>query len=182
MKYTEKKNKDGYLFGESCPACGLLTSYADDTTYVSASKDREKNQENITKNMDRIKKFLNANDLCINESKSCIIEMMNKQKRGRVKGNAPEIKITGKDGQPETLKAKKDCRLLGANLAQDLTWTAHLVTGEKPLLPEIRKQAGAIKYISREIPKRSRKTLAEGLLISRIQYLLPMWGGPPTNT
>ena len=104
--------------------------------------------------------------------------MMNKQKRGRIKGWAPELKITGKYGQPKTLTAQKDCRLLGANLAQDLTWTAHLVTGEKPLLPEIRSQAGAIKFISKEIPKRSRRILAEGLLLSRIQYLLPMWGGP----
>ena len=64
---------DGYLFGESCQECGLLTSYADDATYVTTSKDRERNQKNIMRNMEKIKHFLNANELCVNKSKTTLI-------------------------------------------------------------------------------------------------------------
>ena len=177
--HDNRRHARQYLFGETCPECGQMMQYADDATYVTASKSRETNQRNIEENMDKIKSFLNANELCINETKTTLIELMNKQKRARIKGNPLELTVMDSEGQPKVLAARKDCRLLGANLAQDLTWTAHLVTGEKPLLPELRRQVGAVRYISREIPKRSRKVLAEGLVIARIQYLLPMWGGAP---
>ena len=172
-------NPGEYLFGSACPNCGAVTQYADDATYLVISKDRDSNQRKITENLEVIKDFLNANHLAINESKTSVIELMNKQKRGRARGVPPKLNVVDERGNPKVLNAVRTGRLLGANLTNDLTWTGHLLTGDKPLLPELRKQVGALKYLSREIALDSRKVLAEGLIVSRILYLLPMWGGTP---
>ena len=71
----------------------------------------------------------------------------------------------------------KFCRLLGGNISQDLSWRLHLETVEKPILPNLRKQLGVLAHLGPNIPQSSRKILAEGLVLSRMKYLLPLWGG-----
>ena len=47
------------------------------------------------------------------------------------------------------------------------------------MLPTVRSKLGALKYISKIIPKKGRKLLVEGIILSKIMYLIPMWGGSP---
>ena len=166
------------LFSENCEKCGQLVCFADDATYVTRNSKREMNQRNIDRNMSEAKKFLAANELVINESKTAIIEIMNKQKRSKMKGEKPELKTKDEDLNDVTLSAKDDVRLLGINLGKDLTWAAHVETGkEKRLFPQLRKQIGILKHMSPEMSFKSRKIVAEGTVISRILYALPVWGG-----
>ena len=167
----------GKLFGSNCRKCGALTCFADDTTYAVATKTRLENQILIDDNLENLKIFLNANSLCINETKTCLVETMNVQKRCKVGGRPPSILVRNKQGIVEDKQAGRECRLLGANLSNDLTWKAHLTGGEKPLIPAIRKQLGRLKFICKNIPIKCRKILAEGMLMSRIKYLIAMWGG-----
>ena len=52
-------------------------------------------------------------------------------------------------------------------------WAAYLQSeAEKPLLTVVRKHIGLLKYITKEIPIASTKILLEGLVISRIIFLL----------
>ena len=60
-------------------------------------------------------------------------------------------------------------------------WKLHLITGEKPLLAVLRKQTGIIKFLRKNMNMKSRKTLSEGLVLSRVKYLLPLWGGTTKN-
>ena len=75
------------LFNSDCKNCGTIFGYADDSTYFCTSKSRETNLENITKNLDKIKEFLDANKLNINPSKTALIEIMLHQKQSKIKGN-----------------------------------------------------------------------------------------------
>ena len=43
----------------------------------------------------------------------------------------------------------------------------------------LRSVLGALTHLSKNLPKKSRLLLANGLFISRILYLLPMWGRLP---
>ena len=161
------------LFTKNCTKCGQLVCFADDATY-----DRNCNQENITKNMEKIKGYLNANDLAINDSKTAILEIMNKQKRCKINGNKPFLNAKDEDLNDVTLVPADNVRLLGVNLSKDLSWVAHLETGkEKNLLPALRKQLGRLKYLAPELSKASRKIIAQGTIISRILYAIPVWGG-----
>ena len=166
-----------YLFGKNCLKCGAITSYADDSTYAVSSKTRLENQSKLIENFDNIKNFLHINRLSINESKMVLIETMNKQKRCKAKCNSPTLTVPDEGQNLIQKPADKSCRLLGANFAQDLTWRAHLITGEKPLIPNLRKQLGILSHLSRNIPLKSRRILAEGIVLSRLKYLLSLWGG-----
>ena len=92
--------KTDKLFGYQCQHCGNLTTYADDASYHIANKHRDQNQEKLVKNLDRLADFLTANELVINQDKTHLLEVMIKQKRGRMPPHPPPpnfkslIKIT----------------------------------------------------------------------------------------
>ena len=120
---------------------------------------------------------MDANSLAINLGKTEIVEIMVPQKRVRITGLPPQISVTKPDGTLKIIAAKDSCKLLGVNLNRDATWSHHLHTGEKPLLSTCRSTLGALTHILKSLPTESRLLLANGLLISRIIYLIPMWGG-----
>ena len=128
-----------------------------------------------------MKLFLSANKLSINEDKTCLLEPMIKQRRCKIKGEPPFIVALNEKKEQVIVNTKKSSRLLGINVGDDLTWKSHLITGEKPLLAALRKQTGVIKFLSKNMNMKCRKVLAEGLVLSRIKYLLPLWGGTTDN-
>ena len=71
--------------------------------------------------------------------------------------------------------------ILGLNFQHNLTWKSHLEHGNKPLLPSLRQNLGALKHTGKLIPMGSRNTLARGLIISRLSYLIGIWGGATPN-
>ena len=110
---------------------------------------------------------------------------MIKQKRGRTPGNPPPphliVPDPNKPGEMVKITDSKDFRLLGSNLQPNISWKAHLETGSKAVLPAIRKQIGALKQLGAQIPKQSRKAIAEGLIQSKFNYLIAQWGGATKN-
>ena len=169
------------LFGINCDLCGKIFQYADDTTYHFASKSRDKNQQKLVQNLHKLADFLTANQLAINMDKTHIEEVMIKQKRGRMPGIPPSLQVTNAKNEPEIINTAGHCRILGLNVQANLTWTSHLESGPKPLLPSLRRNIGALKNLSKLVPFRSRNTIARGLIQSRLSYLLCVWGGATPN-
>ena len=75
--------KDDRLFSRECTNCGIFPMYADDGMYKISSNCRDTNQDTLERNFWRIKSFLNANGLKVNESKTKLTEFMSRQKRIR---------------------------------------------------------------------------------------------------
>ena len=73
------------LFGPTCPKCGQLPYFADDTTYLVSNKHRESNQSKLTENLRKITEFLTANKLTINQTKTTLMEFMIHQKQTRLR-------------------------------------------------------------------------------------------------
>ena len=69
------------LFGSQCSECGILTTYADDSTYTVTNKSRQNNQTSIRWTLDEIGSYLNDNRLVINRGKTSVTECIVKQKR-----------------------------------------------------------------------------------------------------
>ena len=178
---NDAHQEDEYLFGNNCPDCGSIPTYADDATYVVANHTREQNQTQIESNMVKITNFLNCNKLTVNQPKTVIIEIMSKQKRNWVRGTPPQLSVRNPDGSNKIIHAKKNIRLLGGNLQDNLSWQAHLETGEKPLLPELRKKLGALRHLGPGVPRATRLKLSNAIIISRLLYLVPIWGGAPST-
>ena len=170
-------NETKLLFGNQCSECGIVSSYADDTTYTVASKTRESNQENLTRVIRNTENFLNDNQLCINLPKTSLTECMIKQMKGRTRGTPPQLEVRKTTGEMKLIENKLYTRILGANLQGNELWTAHLETGTKALFPTVRKQLGKLRHAGNLIPRECRNSLAKGLIQSRLSYLLPLWGG-----
>ena len=169
------------LFGAECPQCGTITQYADDSTYQISNKHRQPNQRKLSEVIGKLKIYLNTNELTINMDKTKLMETMIKQKKGRTPGTPPELIILNNKQQLETLTDSKQCRILGMNLQSNATWNAHLEIGRKSLLPSLRKNLGALRHLGKQIPAGCKNTLARGMILSRISYLISIWGGTSSN-
>ena len=140
---------------------------------------RQTNQVKLNEHLDKIDDFLSNNRLSMNRTKTTINEIMIKQKRARLSGQPPTLTTIDNKGELKIITVDKSTSLLGGNIGDNLSWNQHLETGEKAALPKIRKQLEALKLLSQQLPFKSRLNLANGLLISKICYLLPVWGGAP---
>ena len=169
--------KNAELFGDNCRHCGSVPCYADDATFVVETKNRDLSQKKIEDATTKMKNFLNSQDLCVNMEKTSIIECMVKQKRSRTMGEKPSLSIQKESGEQVTIHPKKHIRLLGMNLEENLAWNSHLLHGEKPVLPALCRQLGALKHISKQISMKSRRVLANGLIVSKILYGITLWSG-----
>ena len=141
------------LFNKNCKLCGCLPAYADDAVYFVANKSRQLNQLRLEEILDRITKFLNANKLCVNQSKTVLQEFMLKQKRCKIRGIPPCLDTITDKGDFKEINVKQSNILLGATLQNDLKWRAHLESGEEPMLASLRKKLGALKHLSKNIPE-----------------------------
>ena len=89
------------------------------------------------------------------------------------------LTVTLDTGEVKTIVAEKYTRILGCNLLHNLTWQSHLQSGKKPLLGDLRRKLGTLKYLSHQMPHKCRKILAEGIIWSKVTYLIEVWGGAP---
>ena len=68
-------------------------------------------------------------------------------------------------------------RLLGAQVHQDMGWREHILDNEDSLLKCLNKRVGAIRKISHTASFKTRKMIANGIFISKLIYLMPLWMG-----
>ena len=66
-------------------------------------------------------------------------------------------------------------RLLGAHVHEDMRWKEHVMTNEDSLIKSLTKRQGAIKKISSVASFKSRKMIANGIFMSKLIYLMPVW-------
>ena len=67
------------------------------------------------------------------------------QKRAKVGNNYPKITIEKEPGIFVQIGDSEYTRILGANVQTNMLWNKHIESGEKALLPAIRRQIGILK-------------------------------------
>ena len=167
------------LFGNNCETCGLITCFADDCTVAVANKSRDENKKCMVENLEKISNYLTSNGLKVNKSKTLIQECMVMQKRAKLNSAPPTLIVQQETDETEEqeLVNQVHSRFLGINLNRDLSWRSHLEQGDKPLLPALRRRLGGLKHLGNNIPQRARRTLANSLIVSKVIYMIPVWGG-----
>ena len=167
------------LFGEGCEDCGFLPLYADDALLIVISGSRSRNQDNIQGKFDKIRDYLNSHGLQINESKTTLTEYMSHQKRSKLQGLPPDLTVQ------ELVKGiisdkhitdKTTSKTLGITIKNNLNWEPHLLGGKDAILPRIRKQIGALNSLMKNMNKKARLQVMNGLIMSKLVYLINIWG------
>ena len=77
----------------------------------------------------------------------------------------------------EVITPTESEKLLGALVHQDLKWTEHILNGDDALVKGLARRLGALKKVCRVASFRNRKMIAEGLIMSKLSYLIPLWAG-----
>jgi hypothetical protein len=160
------------LFNTQCQECGGVCCYADDSTYTVHGSDLEELSSTLTQKYSILADFLTANKLKVNDDKTHLLIMSTRQKRRHrdttnITINTPTAVVT-----PSTVE-----RLLGAQVHEDMKWKEHILDNDDSLIRSLNRRLGAIKKISSMASFKTRKMLANGLYMSKLIYLMPVWMG-----
>ena len=117
------------------------------------------------------------NRLKLNDDKTHLLVMSTGQGRIRSQSsNLVEIRTPS-----ETIKPSGQEKLLGCWVQDDLKWSNHLRDNEDNLIRSLTTRFSALKKISRLTSFKNRKMLANGIFMSKLSYLIALWGGCGTG-
>ena len=101
-----------------------------------------------------------------------LLVLTSRQKRQHVDLSSMCIRTPSAIVRPSTVE-----RLLGAQVHEDLRWKEHIMENEDSLMKALTKRQGAIKKVCKVASFKSRKMLANGVFMSKLIYLMPVWAG-----
>ena len=163
---------DSSIFTIQCHECGGLCCYADDSTYTVRSKDPDELSEKLTRKYRVMADFLTDNKLKVNDDKTHLLVMTTRQKRRLVPTNTVNIVTPTATISPSSVE-----RLLGAQVHQDLRWVEHILDSDSSLVKSLNLRLNALIKLSSVASFKTRKTIASGIFMSKLIYLIPVWSG-----
>ena len=116
--------------------------------------------------------FLTDNRLKVNDEKTHLLVMTTRQKRKHVETSSMTISTPSATVSPSAVE-----RLLGAYIHEDMRWKEHIMANEDSFIKSLTKRQLAIKKISSMASLKSRKMIANGIFMSKLIYLMPVWAG-----
>ena len=156
-----------------CRRCGGITIYADDSTYTVSGTDQDELSEKISAKFKRMADYLTANKLKVNSDKTHLLLMTTEQKR---RHHPTTVKI---ETETEIIETTEVERLLGAYIHQDMKWTEYLRNNNNSLLHCLNARLGALKKISGSASFKARLLVANGIFMSKLIFMIPLWAGCP---
>ena len=157
-----------------CTECGGLVCYADDSTYTVTADSEEELSEKMSSKFQRMSHYLTQNRLCINTDKTHIMVMCTEQQRRHIDTEAVILNTGAEVISPTPVEF-----LLGVQVHQDLGFGANLFSGRSSVISSLNMRIGALKRISKLSSFNTRLSVCSSLVISRILYVLPPYGGAP---
>ena len=154
-----------------CRQCGGVTVYADDSTFTISDKDPNILSDKLSRKFEVMADFLTANKLKVNSDKTHLVVMCTEQRQRNIETNATITTIN------EVIEASETERLLGVYIHQNMKWTEFIQNNENSLLHGLSQRLGALKRISRYASFKARLKIANGIFMSKLGYMIPLWSG-----
>ena len=112
------------------------------------------------------------NRLKLNDDKTHLIVM------GAGNDQLDEIKMSTTS---TIVRSSSHGKLLGCWVNNDLKWTGHIQDSEISLLSSLNTRTFVLRKLQKTASFKARKQLAEGLFMSKLCYLIALWGGCATG-
>ena len=160
-------------FNMACKTCGSMTCYADDTTYSCSSEDPTILSDKLTEKYKVMSDFLVNNRLKLNDDKTHLMVMTTSKARRR----SDPSNLVSITTPTEVIEPSSCEKLLGGYIHQDMKWNEHLQDNQDSLIKSLGSRLGALKMVGKVANFKNRKMIAEGILISKLSYLIALWGG-----
>ena len=155
-----------------CTACGGISCFADDSSLSKSSSDPMSLNQEIKEKYEEISEYMASNRLVLNSDKTHLLVMASKLKHKK-HGDYGVFLDTGN----ELILPKDHEKLLGCHISSDFTWNEHLENNEFSLQRQITSRINALRKIGHSASFETRKMVANGIVISRIIYVIQVWGG-----
>ena len=165
-------------FSIKCRDCGNLCCYADDSTVSVTNSDPEEISSKITEKYKAVAEYMSSNKLKLNGDKTHLMLLSSSHAWSNKLSDSSMKLNTGK----EIIETSQTEKVLGVLISQNLKWTNHILlgnhgTGEGSLVKQLGKRLAALKQIRYVADFKTRKMLTNGILMSKLVYLIPVWGG-----
>ena len=113
-----------------------------------------------------------SNQLKLNGEKTHLLCLMSDESR-RAK---PNFNIRLDTGE-EIIEPSRSEKLLGGIVGQNLKFTDHVQNDKEALIKVLNKRLFALRKLAFLTSFKSRKMIANGLIMSKMVYLIPLWAG-----
>ena len=150
--------------------CGDMVGYVDDGAYIYAHEDPTVLSEVLSRKYSLIEDWINGNKLVINPDKTHLMVM------GPRKISEKRSRVIIQAG-PHTISPTVSEKLLGANLHQSLKWNDHIMDNKNSIMNQLTSRINGLKKISRNSSFKTRLMVANGVFMSKVVYLMAVWGG-----
>ena len=111
--------------------------------------------------------------LKLNDDKTHLLVMDTGQSKVRNQANKTVYIRTPKGIITPSSKEK----LLGCWVSDNLKWSEHIQDNTESLILALTARLAALKLISKISTFKNRKMLANGIFLSKLSYMLAVWGG-----
>ena len=160
------------LWNTNCISCGGISCFADDSTMSISGVDPDLLTRKLEEKYKLITEYMASNRLVLNTDKTHLLVMTSKKKHQR-HGDYGIFLDTGS----EIISPQDHEKLLGCIISSDFTWNDHLVNNESSLQRQLTSRINALRKISHSASFETRKMIANGIVMSRIIYVMQVWGG-----
>ena len=150
--------------------CGLVVGYVDDGACSYAHTDPTVLSNMLSEKFERQVDWMNGNKLVINPDKTHLLVLDKRKKcskRGDVSVRAGEFII----------KPSETEKLLGCHLHQNLQFRHHIRDHKGSLVNQLIGRMNGLKKLCVHADFKTRLMVANGLIISKLSYLIILWGG-----
>ena len=150
--------------------CGELVGYVDDGAYSYANKDPAVLSQVLTRKYELLEEWISGNKLVINPDKTHLMVM------GPKKISARRNQVSIQAG-PFTITPTESEKLLGGHLHQSLQWNHHIRDHKNSIMKQLTSRINGLKKIARNSTFNTRLMVANGVVMSKLVYLITVWGG-----
>ena len=115
---------------------------------------------------------MNSNLLVMNTDKTKLLILDTKAKHLR----NDDYGITLNTGS-EVISPENCGKMLGGLISNDLCWNSHIRDDENSLFRQVMSRVNALNKVSSYSSFKTRKMIANGIVMSKMIYLIQLWGG-----
>ena len=148
-----------------------MVNFVDDSTAHYGNKDPCKVTKKLSDMYNRVEEWMSSNKLVINGDKTHLLVASNRAQNHRkedVTLSAGGFNIEQSDHE----------KLLGGVVSYNGKWNMMITGGKKSILHQLSARLNALKLL-RGADVKTRLMVATATVQSKLQYLMPLWGGAP---
>ena len=157
-----------------------MVTFVDDATSYFGHQDPAEVTRVTNKNFKAIETYMHANLLKINSDKTHLLVITKsgggeqQERAASTRRAAVSLTVEGED-----IKQSDSELLLGATVSNTGTWANMIRDGKASLQKQLRSRINALKKICQYADFKTKKMVASGIIQSKLQYMLPLFGAAP---